>query len=259
MSETLQTSFSNTEAKGRITLFRNYFDGGNGYYGRFNRNTVTMRTLIARIQARKAGTNELNVQEIAGFLKEEILAALRNGEAVNIMDLGTLFIATRGTYDGSSFVAAGGRPPLQVKFTPSGLTQGTVDNIRIEDVRLSDTAMRIQSVLDRYTGEENCIMTVGKEVSLKGELLKVGGTDSGVFLSPVDGNGNASQDRSTWLRCERLTRNGNGELSFYVPDSAVPEAGYRILVRSQFSRSKTGKSLSFVRTAESCVLTARNA
>ena len=80
MSETLQTSFSNTEAKGRITLFRNYLDGGNGYYGRFNRNTVTMRTLIARIQARKAGTNELNVQEIAGFLKEEILAALRNGE-----------------------------------------------------------------------------------------------------------------------------------------------------------------------------------
>ena len=124
MSETLQTSFSNIEAKGRITLFRNYLDGGNGYYGRFNRNTVTMRTLIARIQARKAGTNELNVQEIAGFLKEEILAALRNGEAVNVMDLGTLFIATRGKYDGSSFVAAGGRPPLQVKFTPSGLTQG---------------------------------------------------------------------------------------------------------------------------------------
>ena len=28
MSETLQTSFSNTEAKGRITLFRNYLDGG---------------------------------------------------------------------------------------------------------------------------------------------------------------------------------------------------------------------------------------
>ena len=125
MSETLQTSFSTTEAKGRITLFRNYFDGGNGYYGRFNRNTVTMRTLIARIQDRKAGTNELNVQEIAGFLKEEILAALRNGEAVNVMDLGTLFIATRGKYDGSSFVAEGGRPPLQVKFTPSGLTQGT--------------------------------------------------------------------------------------------------------------------------------------
>ena len=258
MSETLQTSFSNAEAKGRITLFKNYLDDGNGYYGKFNRNTVTTRTLIARIQARKAGTNELNVQEIAGFLKEEILAALRNGEAVNVMDLGTLFIATKGKYDGSSFAAEGGRPPLQVKFTPSGLTQGTVENIRIEDVRLSDAAMRIQSVLDRYTGEENRIVTVGKEVSLKGELLKVGGTDSGVFLSPVDGDGNASQDRSTWLRCEKLTRNGSRDLCFYIPDSVVPETGYRILVRSQFSRSKTG-NLSFVRTAESCVLTAKNA
>ena len=167
-------------------------------------------------------------------------------------------LTCRMRYDGSSFVAEGGRPPLQVKFTPSGLTQGAVDNIRIEDVRLSDTAMRIQSVLDRYTGEENCIMTVGKEVGLKGELLKVGGTDSGVFLSTVDGDGNASQDRNSWIHCGRLTENTEGRLAFYVPDAVTAGAGYRIIVRSRHMRTK-GKELSFVRTAESCILTAKSA
>ena len=71
MSETLQTSFNDVEAQGKIVLFKTYLETGHAYYGRFDRKTVNTRTLIARIQARKAGTNELNVQEIAGFLKED--------------------------------------------------------------------------------------------------------------------------------------------------------------------------------------------
>ena len=62
MSETLQTSFNDVEAQGKIVLFKNHLGKGNSYYGRFDRKTVSTRTLIARIQARKAGTNELNAQ-----------------------------------------------------------------------------------------------------------------------------------------------------------------------------------------------------
>ena len=144
MSETLQTNFNDVEVKGRVSLFRNHLCIGGEYFGRFERNTVTTRTLIARIQNRKTGTNELNVQQIAGFLKEEILAALRAGEAVNVMDLCTFYIRMKGKFDGTSFVTKDGSAPFKVKFTPSPLVQSTVENIRISDVQFVKSGMAIK-------------------------------------------------------------------------------------------------------------------
>ena len=256
MSETLQTSFNDVEAQGKIVLFKNHLGKGNSYYGRFDRKTVSTRTLIARIQARKAGTNELNVQEIAGFLKEEILAALRNGEAVNVMDLGTMFISARGTSDGGSLVTRDGDSPLKVRFTPSRLVQETVGNIRVTDIRTADEGMSIASVTDRFTGEENGTVSRGKEVTLRGRLLKLGGEGCGVFLCPLGGDGKPADDEALWLECPVITENSSGRLSFYVPDGAEDGGKYRLLVRTKYSRTK-GKPLGFMREAWSCDLTVK--
>ena len=256
MSETLQTSFNDVEAQGKIVLFKNYLEKGNSFYGRFSRKTVTTRTLIARIQARKAGTNELNVQEIAGFLKEEILTALRNGEAVNVMDLGTMYITTKGTFNGSSFVTKDGSKPLQVKFTPSRLTQDSIANIQVTDISTADVGMKIRSVMDRFTNVENSSISIGKEVCLRGSLLKVAGDDGGVFLCPVDAEENPVSDRSLWIPCPTITDNTLTRLGFYVPDEAEDGGKYKILVRTTFCNGK-GKSLSFVREGLSCAVTAR--
>ena len=79
MAEALNTNFSDSVKYGKIVLYENHLLNGNdGYYGRFERRTIDTNTLIARIQQRKAGTNELAVQQIAGFLKEEVLR--RSGE-----------------------------------------------------------------------------------------------------------------------------------------------------------------------------------
>ena len=72
MSNYINTTFEDSGKSGRITLYANPFGNGAEYYGRFERNTVSSHTLIARIQKHKAGTNELAVQQIAGFIKEEI-------------------------------------------------------------------------------------------------------------------------------------------------------------------------------------------
>lgn len=257
MSETLQTSFNDVEAQGKIVLFKNYLEKGNSYYGRFNRKTVNTRTLIARIQARKAGTNELNVQEIAGFLKEEILTALRNGEAVNVMDLGTMFIATKGKYNGSSFVTSDGSKPLQVKFTPSRLTQETIGNIRVTEISTADEGMKIHSVTDRFTGAEDSVISLGRELLLKGIRLKLSDSDGcGAFFCPVDADDNPVSDKSQWIKASVITENTSGKLGVYVPEELEEGRNYRMLVRTDYSSGK-GKKLGFVREAWSPVVTAR--
>ncbi len=257
MSETLQTSFNDVEAQGKIVLFKNHLGKGNSYYGRFDRKTVSTRTLIARIQARKAGTNELNVQEIAGFLKEEILTALRNGEAVNVMDLGTMFISAKGKYDGSGFVTKDGSKPLQVKFTPSRLTQESVGNIQVTDIRTADEGMRIRSVTDRFTGVEDGAASIGKELLLKGVLLRLSDTDGcGVFFCPVGADDNPATDKSLWVKASVITENTSGRLGVYVPEELEEGRRYRVHVRTDYSPRK-GKSLGFVREAWSPVVTAR--
>ncbi len=234
MSEALQTNFNDVEAEGRIMLIKNPLGNGSEYYGRFNRRMVNTRTLIARIQARKAGTNELNVQQIAGFLKEEALAALRNGEAVNVLDLGTFYITPKGKYDGTGFVTEDGSKPLQVKCTPSQLTQNTVENIHITDISYSGRGIKIKSIYNKFTELEDGILTRGKEVRITGEKLKIGGKDSGIFLCPVDENTEVVSNEEMWTQCTHITANTSSSLEFYIPDVIDTGTKYKILVRTAY-------------------------
>ena len=46
MAETLTTKFSDSQGSGKIKLYANAFANGNGYYGRFERNTIGTNALI---------------------------------------------------------------------------------------------------------------------------------------------------------------------------------------------------------------------
>ncbi|MEE1182190.1 MAG: hypothetical protein UHY90_08050, partial [Treponema sp.] len=78
---TFVTTFSDTNGKGTIKLYPDHLNGDSSYVGRFDRKTVDINTLIARIQEKKAGTNELALQHSAAFIKEEVIEALSKGEA----------------------------------------------------------------------------------------------------------------------------------------------------------------------------------
>ena len=235
MSEALQTNFNDVEAEGRIMLIKNPLGNGSEYYGRFNRKMVNTRTLIARIQARKAGTNELNVQQIAGFLKEEALAALRNGEAVNVLDLGTFYITPKGKFNGTNFVTKDGSKPLQVKCTPSLLAQSTVENILITNISVSEGGIKIRRIFNKYTELEDGILSCGKEARITGPKLKIGGKDSGIFLCPINEEGEISQSQETWMQCTHITENTEKTLDFYIPDNVDTGKKYKILVRTAYA------------------------
>ena len=86
-----------------ITVFiENPFTTGGKYYARFDRTTVNIDHLIARIQKKEVGTNAIMAKHMASLFKAEILEALGRGEAVNVLDLGTLYITSNGIVKGDT-------------------------------------------------------------------------------------------------------------------------------------------------------------
>ena len=238
---TLNTNFSDTEGRGTIILYENPFKNsknGSQYYGRFRRNTVDIKTLIARIQKRKAGTNELALQQVAGFIKEEILEALTRGESVNILDLGFMYIAPKSGFNEKDGKSENGKSTLTVKFTPSQTVRSKVEKIEINDILIADVNPQIFAVTDQFTKGTDGILTKGKTVFLEGERLKIAGDDGGVFLCPVEGEKKTvCADETKWLKSPQVTKNTMKNLIFYIPDEAVEETEYRILVRTFYSNA----------------------
>jgi len=242
--KSLNTVFNDTDGNGRITLYTNPFGNGSQYYGKFERNTITTETLIARIQKKKAGTNELAVQQIAGFLKQEILEALEKGEAVNLLDLGTMYIVPNGKFNGTT-LQNGTKPTFGVRFTPSQQTQSTVENLQIKDIRIAEVSPVINKITDMFTSGSDNNLSAGKSVLLEGQRLKVSGQGSGVFLCPVYEDNTVETDESQFINCPVITKNTNKNLEFYIPDDT--EGTYCILVKTYYSsnvsNSKNAKTV----------------
>ena len=90
MSNTTVIDYEDSDGKGTVTLVANPFGKGGKYYARFDRTTVNIDHLIARIQKKEVGTNAIMAKHFASLFKAEILEALARGEAVNVLDLGML-------------------------------------------------------------------------------------------------------------------------------------------------------------------------
>ena len=213
-------------------------------YGRFARRTVNTNTLIARIQKRKAGTNELALQQSAGFIKEEILEALAAGEAVNILDTGTMYIALNGKISNGS-IDSGDKQQFIVKFTPSKLAQAAVADLGVAEMTQSDTSPVISSVTDDFTQSTDGTLSAGKLVILSGERLKIAGEGSGLYLCPLTSKEAPVEDESKWISCSVITKNLPRTVAFYVPEEAESGVPYKILLRTYSigTSSYTGKTV----------------
>lgn len=131
MSNTTNIEYEDSEGMGTVTLFANPFEKGNRYFARFDRTTVNIDNLIARIQKKEVGTNAIVAKHLASLFKAEILEALSRGEAVNLLDLGTLYITPKGSMKGDTPETAT-IPGFGVKFTASKITNNAVSSIGIK-------------------------------------------------------------------------------------------------------------------------------
>lgn len=240
MSNTTVIDYEDSDGTGTVTLVANPFEKGGKYYAKFDRTTVNIDHLIARIQKKEVGTNAIMAKHMASLFKVEILEALSRGEAVNLFDLGTLYITANGTVKGDTPETAS-IPGFQVKFTSSKVTNRAVSTLGIKKIVMSATSPVIGTMTDLFTGEETTAFTAGKSIRIEGSRLKITGDDGGVFFAPATEKEEPVADEAQWIKVEKLIRNVAKTLEFFLPATLASNTPYCIVLKTNSTKGNTTK------------------
>ncbi len=239
MSKTTVIEYEDSDGMGTVTLCANPFKDGK-FYAKFDRTTVNIDNLIARIQKKEVGTNAIMAKQMASLFKAEILEAFSRGEAVNLFDLGTLYIKATGELNGKSPETAR-ISNFQVKFTASKVTNDAVSSLGIKKIVMSNTSPIISSLTDLYSGEKTDSFTPGKSIRIEGSRLKIAGEEGGIFFAPVTEKGEPDTDETKWTKVSKVIRNVSKTLEFFLPEELAKETPYCIAVKTNSSGSSASK------------------
>jgi len=228
-----------------VVIHPNQFsDSENSYYGRITRNTVTQSQLIKGIlddnQNTNTGLNAYILNFAMDRMKTRILSEIKAGNAVSLLDLGTMYLSMKGSFTmdaGNTDVSALKGKELAVGFTPSEDVVTVVSQLKVGSVSVSLRAPAINTIYNLATKEEGSILTLGKSAELKGNRLKISGDQGGIFFAPVDSEGVMDSDESTWIQVseDSILQNYPKSLLFQLPDSLTAGSKYIIAVRTNYS------------------------
>ena len=109
------STLENSNTSLSVTLHQNYLKKDGTYYARVSRNTATFNNIISEIADENKGLDPHLLQYSAILIQKKILKMLEQGKAVNILDLGTMYIAMKCNAKGKSDVSSNGK--FCIKFS----------------------------------------------------------------------------------------------------------------------------------------------
>lgn len=230
--DSVKTDFNDNGKVVNVTLHKNYLKDDDSSFAKVKRNTASAENLIAVIKEMSASKiDEGYLMYCAGLFKKAILEKLRQGEAVNVFDLGTFFLTACGNIKGS-VPSASDVPELSVGFTPSELVKAAVKDISVNLAVMEETSPVINTVTDYATGQETHSLTLGSAVSIKGDRLKIAGEPetTGFYFAPEAENG--SFDMENAVRVPLLVKNYPTELSFMLPADLQAGKSYYLVIKT---------------------------
>ncbi|MBP5601857.1 MAG: DUF4469 domain-containing protein, partial [Treponema sp.] len=193
------------------------YDLINTYYATVSRNTATFKNILSEITEDNKGMNPFMLQFAAILIQKKILKMLEQGKAVNVLDLGTMYIALKCNAKGKSDVSESGK--FYIKFSPTPLANEAISSLSVDKIVYADGRPEITTITDLSDTESKGFLTTTKPCRLTGSRLKLGGGDWGIYFASVDSEGKMSTDETTWVKVdeENIFRNKPTELNFFVP------------------------------------------
>ena len=226
-----------------VTLHENNFTKDGTYYATVSRNTATFKNILSEIAEDNKGMDPYMLQFAAILIQKKILKMLEQGKAVNVLDLGTMYIAMKCNAKGKSDVSESGN--FYIKFTPTSLANEAIASLSVDKVVYADGSPEITEIADLSDAKSKGTLTKGKPCRITGGRLKLGGENWGIYFAPVDSEGKMNPDETSWTKVNdsSLFRNKPSELNFFVPDS-LTEGNYRIVLRTTYlGKDKSRKSM----------------
>ena len=227
-----------TEGVVSVALTENTFGAGS-YVVRVNRNTVELNDIVSDITAGSSSLDPYTIEHAVGLVKEKILKYLKEGRAVDVMGLGTLYPVAKGAVTRVNPQVAD-LPGLTLRFKPSKEAKAAIAAVRPASFMVRSPAPEITSIISLKDGSDAGTLYKGYSVRIKGTKLKVAGDAGGVFFVPPDAECLPNIDESTWIKAadsSYLPLNHPETLEFRAPDELEQGALYFIAVRTAYSPS----------------------
>ena len=228
---TIASEFKNSTNKISVSIRKLVYEETETFVGRVSRNTVNIDNLITEICEKNPAYDEYELKKFAKDLKAGILSNLSSAKSVNLLDLGTLYIALSGGMKIAPKTASE-ISSLTVKFTPSKPLLESVGKLEIDKIVYADSAPLISKVKCFWEGIEEKTVKPGKLVSITGSRLKLERADCGLYFCPVIEDGPVETDETKWLKCA-VTRNLPKTLEAYVPDNLTAGEKYVIAIKTR--------------------------
>lgn len=221
-------------ANGRVSvkLQRNQFakEGTESFYGRVERYTYSTRNILDIMTEAVPLVDLGTVTSVLNAYANTVRKVLASGNAVRFGELGTFYIAGKGTVESETE-----KPKLTVKFSAAPALKEAVQHVEITSAEYVPPSGVITGVTDIASGRTDGTLTAKGSVLVEGEKLKVGGEASGIWFAPVTESGRLSADESSWVKVSsRLVYNLPAKLLFALPPE-LAGGSYRIVVRTRYA------------------------
>ena len=232
------STLENSSSTLSVSLHKNYLMKDGSYCATVTRNTATFKNILSEIAEDNKGMDPFMLQFAAILIQKKILKMLEQGKAVNVLDLGTLYIAMKCNAKGKSDVSGSGN--FHIKFTPTSLANDALSALTVDKVVYADGSPEITEIADLSNGKAAGSLTPGKPARITGARLKIGGQGSGIFFAPCDSDGIPVKDESAWVKADdtAIFRNKPTEINFFVPAS-LEKGKYCIVLRTAYLSDKT--------------------
>ena len=212
-----------------------------GSYAKVMRKTARMGNIVDKIMEQEKNLSRETILYAAGLLRNGIVELLKGGAAVEVLELGVLYIKpTRGMETDKPEVDD--VPPLTLSFSPSALAVAAVQNVTVGANVTPAKEPVVQEIIDLRTNTAGTTLSAGGSVLLKGKRLRitessVGESGTGVYFAPCDGSGGYKADMSDWVRVNPslITENTTTRLLFTLP-ADLTTGTYRLVIRTSNGR-----------------------
>ena len=235
MEKKFDNSFVNLreEANGRVSvkLQPNTLNKSDSeqYYGRVTRVTYSNQNLLDMVAEELPDMSIGKITDVMTAYTAVLKKTLANGCACKFGTLGTFYIASKGTTE-----SANGKTELTIKFTPEKNLYDAAQKIEIAESCYAAPTVTIDSITDITRNVSDGVLKSGTSVSIRGNNLRIGGTESGIWCAPVDDEGKFTDDASNWKEVtQEFFMNTSKNLMFTLPEGLEAETKYCFVLKTR--------------------------
>ena len=215
-------------------------------YARVKRNTAFIGNIISKILEHNKVLDRETLLYSAGLFRNAILELLKDGKAVDLLEMGILYIKPNGSID-SAVPGIEDVPEMTLSFTPSDIALEAVKNVTAgADISMTNEPV-LESLFNIHTKHEGSELSIGHSARITGKRLKIAGNEmeTGLYLASCSENGIYDNDFSTWtaLGAENIVDNTNTNILFNIPND-ITAGNYRLILKTAYgSGSRINKTV----------------